>query len=119
MAGLGLILATLGGAGVIIARLLVLKRRGTLVWEREIGVIVAFPFVILVLVVVARRDEPLARAEPILTGSLSAVVLGSLGAYALWLGARYDSASQRVLGRVSLGLAGVALLMTVVAAALR
>ena len=119
MAGLGLILATLGGAGVIVARLLVLHRRGRLSWDREIGLIVAFPFVILVLVLVAHLDEPLVRAGPILTGGLTAVVLASLGAYALWLGRRYDSAPQRILGSVSLVFAGMALLLTLVATVLR
>lgn len=103
---------------MILARLLLLQRRGALSWDREIQLIALFPFAVLTLIVLATLDAPLARADPLLVGSLSAVALGALGAYALWLGGRYGSTTQRVLGTVSLALAALALLLTSVAAAL-
>lgn len=115
MAAVALILVTLGGAGAILARLLVLQRQGTLSWDREIRLVAIFPFAMLALVLLSRIDEPIARADPVLTGSVSAVALGALGAYALWLGRRYESMTQRTLGYTSLALAAAALMLTVVA----
>lgn len=116
MATLGLILTTLGGLGVIAARLLFLRWHGTLSWEREIPIIVTFPLVVVSLVVVSQLDDEVARTGPLLSGAVMTLVLGSLGAYALWLGRRYDSAAQRVLGTASLVLAAVATVLTLVAA---
>ncbi len=104
---------------MLLARLLLLHRRGTLSWDREIGLVVTVPLVLLAVVAVSRVDEPVSRTDPLLIGGMSGLVLASLGAYALWLGDRYDSRLQRVLGRVSLSLAGIALVLTTLGAALR
>ena len=116
MATLGLILATLGGVGVIAARLLFLRWHGTLSWEREIPLIVTFPLVVVSVVVLSQLDDEVARTDPLLSGAVMTLVLGSLGAYALWLGTRYDSAAQRVLGTASLVMGAVAIVLTIVSA---
>ncbi len=119
MAEAGLVLATLGGTGAVLARLLVLYRSGALAWEREIWAVVALPFVVLAVVAVSRLDDAVARADPMLAGSLSAMVLGALGIYATWLGHRYDSRVQRAVGLVSLVGAFAALILTLVSAVAR
>ena len=116
MATLGLILATLGGAGILMARLLVLRRLRRLSWERELPIIVSVAAALVVLVIVATLDAPLARADPVLAGAVMATMLAALGAYALWLGNRYASVTQLVLGALSLAASAVALLATVLAA---
>lgn len=116
MATAGLILATLGGAGVIAARLLVLHRLRRLSWDREIPLIVALPFVIVVLVLAANADEPLSRTDPVLAGSAAAIVLGSLATYAFWLAQQYQSRTQRLIGVASLAAAAVSLGLTAVIA---
>ena len=119
LAPIGLALVALGGAGLIVARLLVLRRRGPVPWAAEIRLIALFPLAIVTLVLVSVWDEPISRADPMTAGTVMTLVLASLGAYALWLGHRYDSLPQRAIGVVAVTGAGLALVAALIGAGLR
>ncbi len=119
LAGIGLVLAAAGGAGVILVRLLWMRRSRRGATGSEIAVIVLFPIALLTLVLVSVWDEPLTRASPLLAGGAMTVVLASLGAYALWLAHRYRSSAQGAVGLVALAGALIGFVLTLLAVGVR